>query len=539
VTGAADRYLAGLARLDPRAAQALGRQPEVVLPLLSPEAFEARRALAASVSTVDQRTPLGAALAERTASDVALHDSGFTTRLLAPLATPVHEVRGVFDDLPADTEHDWAVLAANLDQVPAALSDYTATLRESAARGNIAPLRQIRAVAAQCESWTDPARDDFYPALARRYPGAALAGRLSDGASAAAGATAAFTRFLTSELAPKAPEEDAAGRDLYEVTASAFLGARADLDELYDHGWALLAELDAELSSEAAKITADGVPAALSILDEASRYRLTGTDALLGWLRDRVAETTDALDGTHFDIPARTRAVECHIVRANAGVMYYNAPDPGLTRPGRVWWTVPHDADRIAWWREISALHHEALPGHHLQHAITMRLPLHPWQRTLCHVHGYAEGWAHYAEQLADELGLIRDPGERIGLLLDRRWRAARIVIDLGLHLRLPIPRHNGVTEEREWTPATAREFLMATAGLDATTAGFEVDRYLGWPAQALSFTVGARLWREARAKAERIAGASFDRKEFHARALALGPMGLDPLRRFLARPGE
>ena len=455
----ADRYLAGLARLDPKAAQALGEQPEVVLPLLSPDAFEARYELAASMSTVDQRSPLGAALAERTASDVALHESGFTTRLLAPLATPVHQVRGVFDDLPTETEHDWAVLAANLDRVPAALADYTATLRESAGRGNIAPLRQIHAVVTQCESWTDPARDDFYPALVRRYPGAALAGRLSRGAAAAAEATARFTRFLTEELAPKAPTEDAAGRDLYEVTANAFLGARVDLDELYDHGWALLGELDAELSREAAKITADGVRAALSILDNDPRYRLTGTDALLGWLRDRVAETTDALDGTHFDIPVRTRAVECHIVRADAGVMYYTAPDPGLTRPGRVWWTVPHDADRITWWREISGLHHEALPGHHLQHAITMTLPLHPWQRSLCHVHGYAEGWAHYAEQLADEFGLIRDPGERIGLLLDRRWRAARVVIDLGLHLRLPIPSHNGITEEREWTrrpPATS-----------------------------------------------------------------------------------
>jgi uncharacterized protein (DUF885 family) len=539
MTDAADRYLAGLARLDPKAAQALGEQPEVVLPRLSPEAFDARYELATSVSTVDQRTPLGAALAERTASDVALHESGFTTRLLAPLATPVHEVRSVFDDLPAGTEHDWAVLAANLAQVPTALSDYTATLRRSAERGNIAPLRQIRAVAAQCESWTDPARDDFYPALARRYPGSALTDRLARDASAAAEATTAFTHFLTSELAPRAPTDDAAGRELYEVTASAFLGARVDLEELYDYGWALLAELDAELSREAAKITPDGVPAALSALDADPRYRLTGTDALVGWLRDRVAETTDALDGTHFDIPARTRAVECHIVRANAGVMYYNAPDPGLTRPGRVWWTVPHDADRIASWRQISTLHHEALPGHHLQHAITMTLPLHPWQRTLCHVHGYAEGWAHYAEQLADELGLIRDPGERIGLLLDRRWRAARIVIDMGLHLRLPIPRHNGVTTEREWTPATAREFLMAVASLDATTAGFEVDRYLGWPGQALSFAVGARLWRETRAAAERIAGPSFDRKEFHAKALALGPMGLDPLRRFLAQTRE
>lgn len=529
---AADRYLAGLARLDPKAAQAIGETPEIVMPALSPDAFAARHELAASVSDVDTASPLGAALAERTASDAALYEAGFTTRLLAPLATPVHRVRDVFDDLPTETEHDWAVVAANLVRVPDALADYAATLRASAARGHVVPQRQIRAVAAQCASWVDPARDDFYPALARRYPGEdALAARLTSAAAAAARATADFAAFLTGELAAHAPAEDAAGRELYELTARAFLGADVDLDELYDHGWSLLRELDAALAAEAATITGDGVPAALSMLDADPRYRLSGTDALIGWLRDRVAETTDALDGTHFDIPARTRTVECHLVRADAGVMYYNAPDPGLTRPGRVWWTVPPDVDRITTWREISGLHHESLPGHHLQHAITMTLPLHPWQRSLCHVHGYAEGWAHYAEQLADELGLIRDAGERIGLLLDRRWRAARVVIDLGLHLRLPIPAGNGATEASAWTPSVARQVLVDVAGLDPVSARFEVDRYLGWPAQALSFAVGARLWRETRAAAER---AGVGRKEFHAGAFALGPMGLDPLRRFL-----
>ncbi|GLY69113.1 DUF885 domain-containing protein [Amycolatopsis taiwanensis] len=526
----ADRYLAGLAELDAYAAQALGEQPEVIVPLLSPEAFAARHELAVAASTVDPIDPLGAALAERTASDIALYEAGFTTRLLAPLATPVHQVRGVFDKLPTGTEDDWAVVAANLERVPAALADYADTLRLSADRGNVVPLRQIRAVAAQCASWVD--RDDFYPALVRRHTGP-LTSRLAVAASAAAAATADFAAFLTGELAPRAPEEDAVGRELYEVTASAFLGARVDLDDLYEYGWALLRELEEALAGEAAKITGRGVPAALSMLDRDPRRLLSGADALVGWLRDRVAETTDALDGTHFDIPARTRAVECDIVRADAGVMYYVPPDPGLTRPGRVWWTVP--SGDVASWRQISALHHESLPGHHLQHAITMALPdLHPWQRALCHVHGYAEGWAHYAEQLADELGLIRDPGERIGLLLDRRWRAARIVIDLGLHLRLPIPRHNGVTAAESWNVAVAREVLTDVAGLAPHTAAFEVDRYLGWPGQALSFGVGARLWRETRAAAERAAGTSFDRKAFHAAALALGPMGLDPLRRFL-----
>lgn len=524
----ADRYLAGLARLDVRAAQALGAQPDIVVPQLSPSAFAARHELAvAAAASLSTEDALGAAMAERMASEISLYEGGFTTRLLAPLATPVHQVREVFDALPTETEQDWAVVAANLAAVPAALADYAETLRMSAAAGNVVPRRQIMAVVAQCESWVGS--DDFYPTLVGRYPGGASASLLAEGATAATEATGRFAEFLTGELAPVAPTEDAAGRELYQRTAGAFLGADVDLDELYDYGWTLLRELGQALETSSASITDDGVAAAIAALDEDPRYRLTGTGQLLGWLRDRVAEATEALDGTHFDIPARTRTVECHIVSANAGVMYYTAPDPALTRPGRVWWTVPADAARIASWREVSTLHHEALPGHHLQHAITMTLPdLHPWQRSLCHIHGYAEGWAHYAEQLADELGLIRDEGERIGLLLAQRWRAARIVIDLGLHLGFPIPRGNGITNAESWNPHVAQQFLMTAASVDATTAGFEVDRYLGWPAQALSFAVGARLWRDSRDESP------LDRKAFHAKALALGPMGLDPLRKFL-----
>ncbi|GAB3932688.1 hypothetical protein GCM10027614_02330 [Micromonospora vulcania] len=154
----------------------------------------------------------------------------------------------------------------------------------------------------------------------------------------------------------------------------------------------------------------------------------------------------------------------------------------------------------------------------------------------LCHVHGYAEGWAHYAERLADEIGLYASPAERLGMLDGQMWRAARVVIDLGLHLGLPIPAGNAFTEQRRhWTPGLAVDFLSRVAGLDVTTARFEVDRYLGWPAQALAFKVGARLWQQTRREAERRAGAAFDRKRFHHTALALGPMGLDPLRARLA----
>jgi uncharacterized protein (DUF885 family) len=176
----------------------------------------------------------------------------------------------------------------------------------------------------------------------------------------------------------------------------------------------------------------------------------------------------------------------------------------------------------------VTTVHHEGVPGHHLQLTVALAEPsLHPWQRSMAHVHGHAEGWAHYAERWADEIGLLRDPAERLGMLYGQRWRAARIVIDMGLHLGYPIP----ATGE-SWTPERGVAILRQASGCDETTARFEIDRYLGWPGQALAFRVGARLWRQLRERAA--ARPAFDLREFHMRALRLGPMGLATLRDLL-----
>ena len=167
-----------------------------------------------------------------------------------------------------------------------------------------------------------------------------------------------------------------------------------------------------------------------------------------------------------------------------------------------------------ATWQEVTSVHHEGLPGHHLQFVVTASYPdLHPWQRHLCHIHGYAEGWAHYAEQLADELGLIRDPAERLGLLLGQIWRSVRIVADIGLHTGWAVPAEP-LVDETEWTPELAQRMLVDLALVEPHLAGFEVDRYLGWPGQALAFKVGARLWNEARAARAAADGDAFSLRD-------------------------
>jgi uncharacterized protein (DUF885 family) len=364
---------------------------------------------------------------------------------------------------------------------------------------------------------------------------------LGRAAAAATRATADLVTFLREDLAPTAPERDGVGREMYAVTSRCFLGADVDLDDVYAYGWAELHRLTAEAVTIAHRLGATGqglaaVREAAALLDGDASRRVDGVAALTAWLQQRVEDSLAAVDGHHFDVPAVSRAVECHVTPAVSGVMYYTPADAGLTRPAGIWWSLPPGTTSAAVWREANTLHHEGVPGHHLQHAVTLAsADLHPWQRSLCHVHGYAEGWAHYAEELADEIGLLRDDAERLGMLLGQIWRAARIVIDVGLHLDLPVPAGNGFTDATRWTPGVGRAFLRDVAQVDETTARFEVDRYLGWPGQALAFRVGARLWAEARRDSESALGAAFDRKQFHARALGLGPMGLGPLRAALA----
>jgi uncharacterized protein (DUF885 family) len=527
VSAIADQLLAELAPLDPRAAEALGRRPVSLMPQLAPSDFGARhqvivRALArldaAAVHPSEQ--VLAAALRERLASDIALDDIGFTTSLLAPLGTPVHAVREAFDLLPPD---DWSAIGAHLRQVPGALHDYANTLR---AAPRVAAARQVHGAAEQCEKWVDPERDDFYRRLVEGQP------QLQSAAEAATVATEHFVTFLREELLPRAPERDGVGRETYAVTARAFLGDEVDLEETYLFGWQEIMSLTAEMSEVAKSLGADSAEEAAAALDADPARRL-GSSELVGWLRDRVEDAVLTVDGDHLDLPEQSWLPECNYSPTATDVMSYQPPDPMFTRPARIWWAPPATGVTSTW-REVTTVHHEGVPGHHTQTVIAMVEPdLHPWQRAMAHVHGHAEGWAHYAERLADEFGLLRDAGERLGMLYGQRWRAARIVVDMGLHLGFPIPAGNGITTETEWAPEVGTAVLRFAGGLDEATARFEVDRYLGWPGQALAFRVGARVWEQLRAAAS--ARPDFNLKEFHMRALRMGPMGLGPLRAALS----
>jgi uncharacterized protein (DUF885 family) len=147
-----------------------------------------------------------------------------------------------------------------------------------------------------------------------------------------------------------------------------------------------------------------------------------------------------------------------------------------------MWWSVPEGVESFNTWRETTTVYHEGVPGHHLQvaQATYNRAELNSWRRNLSFTSGHGEGWALYAERLMQELGYLDDLGDQLGMLDGQRMRAARVVLDIGVHLGKPQLDGNG-----KWNHDYAREFMGKNVHMEPSFIDFEVNRYLGWPGQS------------------------------------------------------
>jgi uncharacterized protein (DUF885 family) len=551
----ANRYVDEWAPLDPIGATYVGISGyDHELTDLSPEGNAAladldRRTLAALAATepdTERERVAKEAMQERLGLSLERYEAGDTTSQLNVISSALHSVRSVFDLMPLDGEQAAANVAARLDQVPRALTQIRQTLNEAADAGHISARHQIVEVAKQCGVWADPDLDNFYPALSQRVQADqalpdTLRAELDRAALDAAEATAEFGRYLREELAPRGPEKQAVGRERYELASRYFLGAAIDLDETYAWGFDELARLEAEMRAVSDKIISGGtVDEAVAALDADPSRTITGKEAFRDWMQELADRAVSDLAASHFDIPEPARRIECCLAPTSDGGIYYTGPSEDFTRPGRMWWAVPPGVDEFSTWREVTTVYHEGAPGHHLQVAQTAYRAdlLNRWQRLLCWCSGHGEGWALYAENLMDELGYLQDPGDKLGMLDGQAFRAARVIVDIGMHLELEIPRDNpfGFHPGERWTPELGWEFLRAHCRVPDESLRFELNRYLGWPGQAPSYKVGERIWLRARADAMARKGADFDLRAFHRDALNLGSLGLDPLKSALAR---
>jgi uncharacterized protein (DUF885 family) len=545
VDAIAEDYVEAYARLDPFTATYAGIPGhDAETTDLSPAGFTERidlarrtlRELETATASDERERVAGEAMRERLTGEIEMHDAGLD-RSLNVLETPWHWTRQVYDLMPLETEEHWHNVAARLRDLPAAVMAYRNTIETDIAAGMPPARRQIVAVAEQARRNAE----NFFTDLVASGP-EKLRVDLAASATAAARSYADFARYLTEDVAPRATDRDSVGRDRYAIASRYFLGATVDLEETFAWGLEELNRIEAEMVDVAAAIVPAGtVVEAVSALEADASRCIHGTTGLQKWMQELSDRTIATVADVHFDIPEPIRELECRIAPTKDGGIYYTAPSEDFSRPGRMWWSVPEGVEDFSTWKETTTVFHEGVPGHHLQvaQAVYRRDVLNRWQRLLCWVSGHGEGWALYAERLMADLGFLDDPGDRLGMLDAQAFRAARVVLDIGVHLELDVPdqlvSQDGLAAGA-WTPDSARVFLRRHTRLPEENLRFELNRYLGWPGQAPAYKVGERIWLAARDEVRRRKGDAFDLKEFHRAALDLGALGLDPLRNALAR---
>lgn len=467
---------------------------------------------------------------------VEIHETALYRRDLNVIASPAQGIRDIFDISPTATEADWRNLVGRMRAVPAAIEGYVESLREGIAAADTPALRQVERNIEQANQIT--AKDGFFfefAAGAQAESGVLPDSLKADLTAAAALATegyAEFSKFLQSELLPVASTEDAIGRERYALLSRAFLGATVELDETYEWGIEELARVTEEQEAVAREIKPGAsVSEAIAELDKDPKRKLHGTKALQEWMQELSDAAIDKLSGTHFDIAEPLKKLECMIAPTKHGGIYYTGPTDDFSRPGRMWWSVPEGVEEFNTWRETTTVYHEGVPGHHLQvaQAVYNRDQLNSWRRLASWTSGHGEGWALYAERLMADLGFLDDPGDRLGMLDGQRMRAARVVLDIGVHLGKKRLDGNG-----KWEFDYALDFMSKNVNEGPESVNFEVHRYFGWPGQAPSYKIGQRIWEQTRDAYSAKRGAAFDIKDFHREALNLGGLGLDTLRKTL-----
>ena len=549
----ADEYVERFAALHPNQATAMGVPGhDDELTDFSPAGHEARVALGRGTLAALEAAPLEderdrvarEAMVERLGLTLELDAAGQQYRSLNVIGSPVQSIRRVFDLMPRETEEHWRNIATRLSLVPQALQRFRETLDAGIERGTVSARRQAAACAEQAAVWSrgSEGAPPFFETFVRGLDQSpvdepALRTELQAGARAAAEAYADLGRYLREDYVPAADERDPVGAERYALGVRLYNGTDLDLEETYAWGWSELQRIEREMGETAQRIQPGaGVEAVKELLDTDPGRAIEGVDAFQRWMQELQDSTIAELQGRHFDIAAPVERIEALIAPPGGALaMYYTGPSEDFSRPGRTWYPTGGKT-RFPLWGEVSIAYHEGVPGHHLQIGMTTYLAdrLSRWQCLAGGTSGYVEGWALYAERLMHELGYLESPDYELGMLRAQALRCARVVVDIGMHLELPIPEDDGFHPGETWTPALGLEFLEQRSHFAPDFVASEVDRYLGMPGQAISYKVGERAWLDAREAARRRLGADFDLKAFHAQAFDLGPMGLAQMRREL-----
>ena len=460
---------------------------------------------------------------ERLSSSLALHDCQEEHVLWNVLTSPPSNIRSIFELMSRKSDTDFANIAQRLLAVETAHNQWVQTIGEVAKSGKTTAKRQVRGVIEQLESYAHGG----YSQMCKNFDPDGKYPAIHSAAKEAEKSSAQTAAYLKNEYMAIATPNDAVGAERYAVWSRYFTGAKLDLRATYEWGMADLKAINERMwvIAEQIKPGAKTLREVADVLDHDPKYVIKGKENVIKYLQDFTDAAIKRMDGEFFEIDERIKICEARLApEGSASAPYYNPPSEDLSRPGTTW--IPMlGKDEVSSWHLVSTWYHEAVPGHHLQvGTVTVEKErLTRFQRTAAGISGYGEGWALYAERFMNELGAFDEPGIEMGYLSAQALRAARIVVDIGMHL--------GYTDfdGNVWNADSSRKLLNEQALLDEAHSRSETDRYLGWPGQAISYKVGERVWMAAREDAKLRLGAAFNMKRFHTYALKIGPMGLDP----------
>ncbi|MGY1502496.1 DUF885 domain-containing protein [Streptomyces sp. QTS52] len=544
----ADAYVDDLIALDPVTGTYLGvKESSSRLPDTSPAGQEALAELArTTLARLDEaeRRPgadsdierrCGRLLRERLTAELAVHEAGEGLCAVGNMHTAAHSVREVFTVTPTETDEDWTAVAERLRAVPAALRGYRESLTLGLERELYAGPRPTATFVGQLGEWSDLEGKGvgWFTDFVSAGPGA-LRTELDEAAGVADAAVVELRDWIRDVYTPAVEgKPNTVGRERYARWSRYWNGTDLDLDEAYAYGWAEYHRLLGEMKREAENILPGAATpwVALAHLDEHGKH-IEGVDEVREWLQGLMDQAIEALDGTHFELAERVKRVESRIAPpGSAAAPYYMAPSEDFSRPGTTWLPTMGQT-RFPVYDLVSTWYHEGVPGHHLQLAQWAHVAenLSRYQATVGGVSANCEGWALYAERLMDELGYLTDAEQRLGYLDAQMMRAARVIVDIGMHAELEIPADSPFHPGECWTPELAQEFFGAHSSRPADFVESELTRYLTIPGQAIGYKLGERAWLLGRENAQRRHGDAFDAKAWHMAALSQGSLGLDDL---------
>ena len=453
-------------------------------------------------------------------------DSGFHTAVMQ-----MHEA--------ADTQsvRGYEHYIARLKDVPRYFAENVANMRQGLKDGYTLPADILPGIASiiDAEQFVRPEDSPLYGPF-KAFPDlipAADQTRLGEAGKAAIGSAVIpayrdFQAFFTREYVPAARRTIAAsalpdGKAYYADLVRYYATCDATPDEVHEIGLEEVARIreDMEEAMQRAKFTGSFAEFLVFLRDDPQFYAKTPVDLLKD--ASTLAKEIDGKLPQYFGkLPRMTYRVEP--VPATLAPNYtagrYNAgPNDGRT-PG-TYWVNTFALDRRPLYSLPALTLHEAVPGHHLQIALARELKELPAFRQNAYLSAFGEGWALYAEKLGVEMGMYKTPYEDFGRLGFEMWRACRLVVDTGMHWR-------------SWSRDQALDYLRRNTTLSAHEVRTEIDRYIAWPGQALSYKLGEIRIVALRRKAERALGARFDLRAFHDAVLEQGTVTLPMLERHI-----